>query len=1207
MRKFKISVLLKLGFYCLFLSIGLEMQARKFVHPGILHTTKSIERMRAQIADKEYPAYGSFELLKSHHCSQADYQPFGPFEIISRDGEFRHTKSKMEQDFSAVYQNALMWVLTGEKTHAEKSLELLLGYAGTLKRIPETNDAPLLVGLEGLKIIYATEILRHTYKKMTVVQFNEISRMIREVFLPVMENFYHRKPYTNGNWGPIVTKAYMAAAILWDNEEMYNKAVDFYLHANDNGTIAHYISGDTGQIQESGRDQGHSMLGIGALATVCEIAWQQGDDLYSALDNRLMKGFEYVAKYNLGYNVPFAVWKDVTGKYSNWTEISNKGRGRYMPIFEMTYNHFVIRKGMQMPYTEQVLRQIRPEGYDRDQPAFGSLLFNEAGTKKNYVDLVNPFVDSHRSRWFFFSSACRPFGMVSLSPDTDTEHSWGSGYLYDSKQIRCFSHVHNWQMSGVAVMPTVGEFKGHLGMNAYQSAFTHDGEIAKPGYHKVKLTDYDITAELTSTMRVGFHCYTFPKSDASYILFDTGAFLAHGPTAYSEVWKVSDKEIAGWEMMERTGRRPKDTPVYFYAQLSKPMDKVVSWREGRIESNSNPERISGKNAGMAVRFKTEKDEKVMLKVAISYVSVEQARKNMLTELSGWDFEQVKQSSFSEWNDWLGRIEVEGGSREQQIKLYTDLWHALLGRHVVSDADGHYMDMTSDFPRIRQIPLGEDGKPLYNHHNFDAWWGSHWSLNILWSMAYPEVMDNFCNTMIDMYQNGGLIPRGPSGGNYTYVMIGDPAVSFFASAYNKGIRNYDAELAYEGLRKNAFVGGIRDHAGYEHSKTAYSGGMKYYEEWGYVPDGRKDVEGMHTTGASMTLEYAYQDWCLAQMAKTMGKLQDYEFFMKRSKNYRNLWNPESGYMQPRGEDGNWLPYFDPLELTEKGGFCESNSAIYSHYVPHDMAGLIELYGGADQYVKRLNANFEKSESYGFFRSNKTKEGNWTDYGNQPGTGMAHLFSYAGAPWLTQKWVRKVKAAYCDVTPYGGYRDDEDQGQMGALGVLMAIGLFEVDGGCAEKPFYEITSPLFDKVTIHLDNRYYSGKTFQIITKGNSTDVFSITHPGDEEYKPAVQQAQMIIPVKNTEGQQQYIKFATLPDIKRGTKYVSLSAVSSCGLPVDFYVESGPAYVDGNRLILTAIPPKTTYPVKVTVIAWQYGKNSDPKIKTAEPVKQTFYIR
>ena len=176
------------------------------------------------------------------------------------------------------------------------------------------------------------------------------------------------------------------------------------------------------------------------------------------------------------------------------------------------------------------------------------------------------------------------------------------------------------------------------------------------------------------------------------------------------------------------------------------------------------------------------------------------------------------------------------------------------------------------------------------------------------------------------------------------------------------------------------------------------------------------------------------------------------------------------MQPKGTNGEWLPNFDPLELTEKGGFCESNSAIYSHYVPHDMQGLIELYGGHKKYAERLNENFIKSEPYGFFRSKDTKPGNWTDYGNQPGTGMAHLFNHARAPWLTQKWVRKVKAAYADVTPYGGYRDVEDQGQMGALGVLMAMGLFEVDGGCAVKPYYEITSPIFDKVTIHLANRY-----------------------------------------------------------------------------------------------------------------------------------------
>jgi len=702
------------------------------------------------------------------------------------------------------------------------------------------------------------------------------------------------------------------------------------------------------------------------------------------------------------------------------------------------------------------------------------------------ASLVNPFVDTHRSRWFFFSSASRPFGMVNLSPDTDTEQSWGSGYLYNSPFIRCFSHIHAWQMSGVAVMPTVGEFKGHRGMDAYQSRFTHEGEIARPGYHKVKLTDYDITAELTSTMRVGFHKYTFPESDESYILFDTGARLAHGPTAYSEAWKVSETELAGWEIMESTGRRPKDTPVYFYARFSKPFAGIVTWREGEIARETNPERISGKNAGMAVKYATTAGEEIMVQVAISYVSVEQAKKNMDAELTHWDFGKIKDESFAEWNHWLSRIEVEGGSREQQVKFYTDLWHALLGRRTISDADGHYMDMTTDFPRIKRVRLNDNGKPLFPHMNFDAWWGSHWSLNILWSMAYPEVMDAFCNTMVDMYSNGGLIPRGPSGGNYTFVMIGDPAVSFFATAYNKGIRNYDTSLAYEGLRKNAFVGGIRDRAGYEHRKDAHSGGMKFYEELGYVPEGHPDMSGMHTTGASMTLEYAYQDWCLAQMARNMGKEEDYDLFMQRAKNYKNLWNPKSGYMQPKLMDGNWMPDFDPLELTEKGGFCESNSAIYSHYVPQDMAGLIKLYGGNSKYTRKLNDNFEKGEPYGFFRSNKTKEGNWTDYGNQPGTNMAHLFNYSGAPWFTQYWVRKVKAEYGDITPFSGYKDDEDQGQMGALGVLMAIGLFEVDGGASARPFYEITSPIFDKVSIRLNSDYYTGQNFDITVHNNSEE-------------------------------------------------------------------------------------------------------------------------
>jgi predicted alpha-1,2-mannosidase len=699
------------------------------------------------------------------------------------------------------------------------------------------------------------------------------------------------------------------------------------------------------------------------------------------------------------------------------------------------------------------------------------------------ADLVNPFVDTHKSRWFFFSSASRPFGMVNLSPDTDTGGSWNSGYLYDSPHVRCFSHIHAWQLSGVAVMPTVGEFKGHKGMDAYQSKFMHEGETARPGYHKIYLSDYGVRAELTSTVRAGFHRYTFPESTQSYILLDVGAYLGHGPKAHAGAWKISDTAIAGYEIMERTGRRPKDTPVYFYAVFDRPFREVLMWKDSAlVRKTANPERISGHNSGMAVRYETGDGDAVMLKIGISYVSVEQAKLNLDSELPHWDFERVKQDSFDEWNRMLGRIEVEGGTHERQVKLYTDLWHALLGRRTLSDVDGRYMDMTGDMPRVRRVRLDSDGKPLFPHLNFDAWWGSHWSLNILWSMAYPEVMDAFCNTMIDMYRDGGLIPRGPSGGNYTFVMVGDPSVPFFAAAYGKGIRNYDANLMYEGLRKNAFPGGTRDHAGYEHRRDASGGGMQYYVERGYVPQD-KEMAGMHSEGAAaMTLEYAYQDWCLAQLAKALGKADDCALFMKRSQNYRHLWNPATGYMHPKNRDGSWISDFDPLALR---GFVESNAAIYSYFVPHDLPGLIALAGGRRKFTERLDRAFKRSAPGGFFRIHSRRDGNanWTDYGNQPGTGMAHLFNYSGAPWLTQYWVRRVKDEYGSITPYGGYRDDEDQGQMGALGVLMAVGLFEMDGGAAMKPLYEITSPLFEKITVHLNRDYYPGEKFVIRTKND----------------------------------------------------------------------------------------------------------------------------
>lgn len=696
--------------------------------------------------------------------------------------------------------------------------------------------------------------------------------------------------------------------------------------------------------------------------------------------------------------------------------------------------------------------------------------------EKEWVDYVNPFMDTHKSRWFYFASASRPFGMVSLSPDTWVRGSWHSGYMYDSTYVRCFSHIHAWQISGVPVMPTVGEMKGHLGMEAYKSKFSHEGEIAEPGYHKLHLDDYGIGVELTSTVRVGMHRYTYPESDSSYILFDVGALLGHSTMDYSQVRKVNDRELEGYAVMTPTGRRPKPMTVYFVVQLDKPMEYFGGWVENQLIQKKT-KLIEGKNAGAYIRFTTKEQEPVQMKVALSYTNVQQARKNMKAELPHWDFDRVRTDSRAVWNEQLGRIKVEGGSPEQQVKFYTDLWHSLLGRHIISDVDGKYPDNTGAEFRIGQAPLDKNGKP-WNHHNFDAWWGSHWTLNILWSMAYPEVMDAFCNTMVSMYKDGGLIPRGPSGGNYTYVMIGDPSVSFFATAYNKGIRNYDARLAYEGLYKNAFVGGIRDHAGYEHDTPAFGGGMQYYVKQGWVPE-RIQAKGGHKDGCAETLEYAYQDWCLAQMAKGMGKMDDYELFMKRSKNYKNVWNPETGFMHPREMDGSFCKDFSP---TAPFGFCESNSAAYTHYVPHDVPGLVELFGGKDIYVQRLNKQFELARKDAF-QHGEGRAG-WIQYTNQPGTGAIHMFNKAGAPWLSQKWGRIVNAYYGDTSPYGGYYDDEDQGQMGALFALISMGLFELDGGAATEPTYEITSPVFDKVEIELNNDYYPGKTFTIIAHNNS---------------------------------------------------------------------------------------------------------------------------
>ncbi len=720
------------------------------------------------------------------------------------------------------------------------------------------------------------------------------------------------------------------------------------------------------------------------------------------------------------------------------------------------------------------------------------LLFSvcHAQSPVRLVDHVHPLAGTETSRWFFFNTACRPFGMVNLSPDTRTGGDWNNGYLYGDSKIRCFSHIHCWQLYGVAVLPFTGAPKGEQGMDAYQSDFSHSEEQVKAGYYNVMLKTYNVKAELTSGKRVGMHRYTFPKDSVRGVYFDLGATLMDKIQS-AQLRRVNDRELEGSVTMAATSRRPKPFTVYFIAQFSDPVRSLGKWRNGR-QVQETGDTLSGPNTGAWVNF-SPSGKPLLMKVALSYTSLAGARLNMRTEVPHWDFDRVVNESRDEWDRYLGRIEVHTSNLQAKQRFYTDLWHALLGRRDISDVDGSYCDNTGAASKIRKTGLDRHGNP-YPHYNFDALWGAQWNLSLLWGLSYPEITNGFCNTLLDVYRNGGLIPRGPSGGNYTFVMLGDPAATFMASAYHYNIRNWDVNLAWEGLKKNAYPGGIRDHAGYEHDMEHPSGGgMTYYVKNGYVPEGVKGG-GAHKDGASMTLEYAYQDWCLAQLAFSLGKKEDARVFTERSRNYRNLWDKDVRFMRPRNLDGTWLKNFIPIGFNKEfntKGFCESNSMIYTYYVPQDPQGLIELCGGNEAFCTRLDTQFVKASGQNFVVPHGLHGTAWADFENQPALGMPWLFNFAGKPWLSQKWVRTIKdAVFSHTDPKDGYHGDEDQGQLGAFGALMAIGLFDFQGGAAQKPGWQITAPMFDSVTIHLNKDYYPGKTFRIKTTGQKNNAFYI---------------------------------------------------------------------------------------------------------------------
>lgn len=687
----------------------------------------------------------------------------------------------------------------------------------------------------------------------------------------------------------------------------------------------------------------------------------------------------------------------------------------------------------------------------------------------NPIAWVDPYIESSRGRYLFFITGSLPFGMISTAPMTRNKNQYGGGYNYNSEYILGFHQIHSWMLGGLEIMPAPIEVDPTGGQESWKSKFSHEDEIVRPGYHRVFLRDHNIWVENTITERVSFYNFRFTNSMKAQILTNLGGLTGNNVMANADIKKVNATEIEGsFSTVERFWGGPKDVKVFFVATFDKPFQQLDAW-SGKQRRKDITE-IAGDSTGVASIYEVQAGDELKMKIAISYTSIDNARNNMQTELPHWDFEAVKQESSNIWNEWLGKMQVKGGTREQKTKFYTDLWHVLLGRQKINDVSGDYPDRTSGKRdgtftdavfKVKTLPKDSEDQLKFNMYNSDAWWLSQWNLNVLWGLAWPEVMDEMSSSMVQYAVNGGLLPRGPSGGGYSYIMTSSPATNLVASTFQKGLlTKIDTEVAYQKVKENLMPGGMLGDAE----------DIEFYTEHGYWPG-----------NAGITLEAAFQDYALSQWAEKIGNEEDARFFGNRSMGWKTLFNEEHDLVFPKDENGEWL-HGDPLSGE---GWVEANAWQATWSVSHAIPDLADLIGGNEMLCDKLNHAFEmaKDDDFVFGYS----EG-YLSYANQPGCSNAHVFNHAGQPWLTQYWVRRVKEqAYGGTTPdlgYGGH--DEDQGQMGGVSALMAIGLFSLQGNVDKEPVYEITSPIFDEIVIELDQNYYEGKTFTIKVHDNSRE-------------------------------------------------------------------------------------------------------------------------
>ncbi|MEO6682588.1 MAG: GH92 family glycosyl hydrolase [Ginsengibacter sp.] len=688
-----------------------------------------------------------------------------------------------------------------------------------------------------------------------------------------------------------------------------------------------------------------------------------------------------------------------------------------------------------------------------------ALLLASCGTTKNateenefpYTKYVDPFIGTG-FHGHVFLGANVPFGAVQLGPTNMSQGwDWCSGYHYSDSTIIGFAHTHLsgtgiGDLGDISFMPVIGEVKMARGTAAdqnsgYYSLFSHDDEIAVPGYYSVFLKRYDVKAEMTTTERVGFHQYTFPASDDSKIIIDLETGIGWDSPVKTYIEKLNDSTVGGYRYSKGWAN---DQRIYFTAIFSKPMnDFLIYDGTDRKEGTSlTATRIRG-----AVLFNTIKDEKILVKVGISPVSIENAAMNIREEVPHWDFAQVVKNADAAWNKELSRIQVTTKDTARLRTFYTAMYHSVIAPSIFNDVNGDY--------------LGTDKKvykdaPFTNLTTFSLW-DTYRAAHPLFTLLQKDRVNDMINSMLAIYQQQGKLPVWHLMGNETNTMPGHSGIQVVTDAYLKGFDGFDKDLAWEAVKNSAMLD---------------EKGMKFVKDLGYIP-----ADSMLESVAN-GLEYAISDWGIAQMAKRMGKMEDYEYFSTRAMNYRNYFDMETHFMRGRLSDTSWRTPFSPFESVHRADdFSEGNAWQYTWLVPHDVEGLIRLQGSEEEFITKLDSLFTIEGDMGEEASNDITGliGQYA-HGNEPSHHVTYLYPFVGQPWKTAEKVRFIlDHHYTD--KHDGIIGNEDVGQMSAWYILSALGFYQVN---PSNGMYVFGSPVMDKATIQLGN----GKELDITYKNNS---------------------------------------------------------------------------------------------------------------------------